>query len=51
MAILVQGSRLILVQGSRLTEIGAGGKEYLRTERYDKMDVTVCDTLLKENTI
>jgi hypothetical protein len=40
-----------MVQGSRLTEIGAGGKEYLRTERYDKMDVTGCDTLLKEKTI
>ena len=34
-----------------LTEIEAGGKEYLRSDGYDKMDVTDCDTQLKENTI
>ena len=34
-----------------LTEIEAGGKGCLRTDGYEKMDVTDCDTLLKENTI
>lgn len=34
-----------------LTEIEAGGKEYLRSDGYDIMDITDCDTQLKENTI
>ena len=42
-----------MINGSTLTlsEIKEGGKEYLRTDGYEKMDVTDCDTLLKENTI
>ena len=42
-----------MVKGSILTlsEIEAGGKEYLRTDGYENMDVTDCDTLLKKKTI
>ena len=40
-----------MVHGSRLMEIEAGGKEYLRTDGYDKMDVTDYGTLMKEKTI
>ena len=39
----------LMVYGSWL--IIKGGKEYLRTDDTTKMDVTDCDTLLKENTI
>lgn len=34
-----------------LLEIEAGGKEYLRTDGYENMDVTDCDTLLKKKAI
>jgi len=42
-----------VINGSILTlsEIEAGGKEYLQTDGYEKMGVTNCDTQLKENTI
>ena len=42
-----------MVNGSTLTlsEIKAGGKEYLLTDDTTTVDVTDCDTLLKENMI
>lgn len=42
-----------MVNGSTLTlsEIKAGGKEYLLTDDTTIVDVTDCDTLLKENLI
>ena len=40
-----------MVYGSRLTEIEAGGREYLLTDDTTNVDVTDCDTLLKEKTI
>ena len=40
-----------MINGSRLMEIEAGGKEYLLTDDTTNVDVTDCDTLLKENTI
>ena len=42
-----------MVKGSILTlsEIETDGKEYLRTDGYENMDVTDCDTLLKKKAI
>ena len=42
-----------MVKGSILTlsEIETDGKEYLRTDGYENMDVTECDTLLKKKAI